>query len=93
MRSSGGIAVWLAVLVVAWVCAPRVPVHAESGTPPAPSTQTLPQPYVPPLNPLAPAVKSPVSGRAVPSDQAAPEAATLAAAAASSARQQPGGET
>ena len=77
MQKSRGVMVWLVVLVIALVCAPLVPVRAESGTPPARDTQTMPQPYVPPLNPPAPDAQSPVSGRAVLGGQAAPEAATL----------------
>ena len=83
MRTSKHLVTWVVIgLFASLLFTPITPVRAESGTPPAPNTQTLPQPYVPPLHPPAPAAQSPASGRAALSGQAAPEAATLAAASA-----------
>ena len=42
MRKSRGVMVWLAVLVIALVCAPLVPVRADSGNPPVPPNTSNP---------------------------------------------------
>ena len=87
MRNSEHLVTWVVIgLIASLLFTPITPAHADSddpgGLPAGSPNQVLPQPYVPPLNPPAPAAKSPVNGRAVLSGQAAPEAVTLAAASA-----------
>ena len=87
MRNSEHLITWVVIgLIASLLFTPLTPAHADSddpgGLPAGSLNQILPQPYVPPLNPPAPAAQSPVSGRAVLSGQAVREAATLAAASA-----------